>query len=291
MGKYEDKFAQIDFTEDIGPELKESVVVKELVPKLGFIDTVIDTLNKDDLSIKKNYFIDHQAEVKGLIDDLKKYLTSDLDGYISSLPSDEETPCFTALYEMISDMLHEIETGIDNFSKQLTSSVSKDVTEKDDIVIDEDTVSEAIKTNETTQQIMQNVSDAESNPEKYMSERKTALQNAFAENKANKNVQKQWNNPYLEHNFGHKKAVTQSKTSSSVANATYMVFDEVTGAAKFITGNPSNTELENYLSSSGFRSPVLFKLSLIPTTTKTITKIVTPSKNTVPKNMFSKFRT
>lgn len=291
MGKYEDKFAQIDFTEDIGPELKESVVVKELVPKLGFIDTVIDTLNKDDLSIKKNYFIDHQAEVKGLIDDLKKYLTSDLDGYISSLPSDEETPCFTTLYEMISDMLHEIETGIDNFSKQLTSSVSKDVTEKDDIVIDEDTVSEAIKTNETTQQIMQNVSDAESNPEKYMSERKTALQNAFAENKANKNVQKQWNNPYLEHNFGHKKAVTQSKTSSNVANATYMVFDEVTGAAKFITGNPSNTELENYLSSSGFRSPVLFKLSLIPTTTKTITKIVTPSKNTVPKNMFSKFRT
>lgn len=291
MGKYEDKFAQIDFTEDIGPELKESVVVKELVPKLGFIDTVIDTLNKDDLSIKKNYFIDHQAEVKGLIDDLKKYLTSDLDGYISSLPSDEETPCFTTLYEMISDMLHEIETGIDNFSKQLTSSVSKDVTEKDDIVIDEDTVSEAIKTNETTQQIMQNVSDAESNPEKYMSERKTALQNAFAENKANKNVQKQWNNPYLEHNFGHKKAVTQSKTSSNVANATYMVFDEVTGAAKFITGNPSNTELENYLSSSGFRSPVLFKLSLIPTTTKTITKIVTPSKNTVSKNMFSKFRT
>lgn len=291
MGKYEDKFAQIDFTEDIGPELKESVVVKELVPKLGFIDTVIDTLNKDDLSIKKNYFIDHQAEVKGLIDDLKKYLTSDLDGYISSLPSDEETPCFTTLYEMISDMLYEIETGIDNFSKQLTSSVSKDVTEKDDIVIDEDTVSEAIKTNETTQQIMQNVSDAESNPEKYMSERKTALQNAFAENKANKNVQKQWNNPYLEHNFGHKKAVTQSKTSSNVANATYMVFDEVTGAAKFITGNPSNTELENYLSSSGFRSPVLFKLSLIPTTTKTITKIVTPSKNTVPKNMFSKFRT
>ena len=98
---------------------------------------------------KQVYFLDNQNELKKYISALQKIANSVND---NENVIDEDM----VLVDKASDIIADLKTAVSNFQKELI--VNPDATEEDTTaVLSEDTISDAMKSNKTTQEISKNM--------------------------------------------------------------------------------------------------------------------------------------
>ena len=98
---------------------------------------------------KQVYFLDNQDELKKYMNALQKIANSVND---NENVTDEDM----VLVDKASNIIADLKTAVSNFQKELI--VNPDVTEKDTTaVLSEDTISDAMKSNKTTQEISKNM--------------------------------------------------------------------------------------------------------------------------------------
>ena len=98
---------------------------------------------------KQVYFLDNQDELKKYMNALQKIANSVND---NENVTDEDM----VLVDKASNIIADLKTAVSNFQKELI--VNPDATEKDTTaVLSEDTISDAMKSNKTTQEISKNM--------------------------------------------------------------------------------------------------------------------------------------
>ena len=98
---------------------------------------------------KQAYYLDNQDELKKYMSALQKITNSVAD---NENVTDEDM----VLIDKASDIITDIKTVLSNFQKELI--VNPDITEEDTTaVLSEDTISDAMKSNKTTQEISKNM--------------------------------------------------------------------------------------------------------------------------------------
>ena len=98
---------------------------------------------------KQVYFLDNQDELKKYMNALQKIANSVND---NENVTDEDM----VLVDKASDIIADLKTAVSNFQKELI--VNPDATEEDTTaVLSEDTISDAMKSNKTTQEISKNM--------------------------------------------------------------------------------------------------------------------------------------
>ena len=99
---------------------------------------------------KQVYFLDNQDELKKYMGVLQKIVNSVNDG--ENTTTDEDM----ILVDKASKIIADLKTAVSNFQKELI--VNPDATEEDTTaVLSEDTISDAMKSNKTTQEITKNM--------------------------------------------------------------------------------------------------------------------------------------
>ena len=98
---------------------------------------------------KQVYFLDNQDELKKYMNALQKIANSVND---NENVTDEDM----VLVDKASNIISDLKTAVSNFQKELI--VNPDATEEDTTaVLSEDTISDAMKSNKTTQEISKNM--------------------------------------------------------------------------------------------------------------------------------------
>lgn len=113
----------------------------------GFIKKLSDATEQPER--KQGYFLDNQ-------DELKKYMGA-LQKIVNSISDDDTvTNDDTVLVNRASDIIANLKTAVSNFQKELI--INPEATEEDTTaVLSEDTISDAMKSNKTTQEITKNM--------------------------------------------------------------------------------------------------------------------------------------
>lgn len=222
-----------------------------------FIDETINVLESDNVAHKKSYFIENQAEVMDTLENLRICL--EIANQRSTIPSDEQQS-YSTLYKLIGITIKRIEEGIDRFNTELTDGVSSKSV-KEDIVVSEDTIKDAMQNNETTMQIARDLK----NP------RKTELDERTAQ------IQKDFNKlAYQKKMAQQQQTVFHQQPQQALIPGGYLVTSQDLSECKVISGtNLSKDVLNKLIEKSGIDNARLFKLTEIPTKQKTIQKVVT----------------
>lgn len=113
----------------------------------SFIKKLSDTTEQPER--KQVYFLDNQ-------DELKKYMGA-LQKIVNSISNDDTvTNDYAVLVNRASDIIANLKTAVSNFQKELI--INPEATEEDTTaVLSEDTISDAMKSNKTTQEITKNM--------------------------------------------------------------------------------------------------------------------------------------
>lgn len=207
-----------------------------------FIDDTLTILGSDNLAQKKSYFIDNQQEIMESIDNLKRL--------INSIPEEASN---SNLFKLVSITIKRLEDGIEKFNQELQISANS---VKEDIIVNEATVKDALQNNDTTKQIVEDLKKQKI--EQMIDSNTEKIRESF--NKFS--IQKQ----QYQHN---QKPVNKQQVGYLIATQDFSDFKIVPGT------NLSKEVLNKMIEKSGIDNARVFQLTELPTKQKTIQKVVT----------------
>lgn len=246
----------LDLTTEIGRTIASTQEFQAFNTDTDFIQETLNVLASDNLINKKNYFMDNQVYITDTLSNLHNLLQLLQDNVDQGCTD----PDIDKLVKVVGVTINQLERGIDKFSQELTGQVSSH-TKKDEVLVTEDTIKEAMHTNENTMQIAKDLQ----NPNKAELDEKTAqIQKSFQELKQQKRAA-----------AAMQQQRPQRRMPQNVQPVRYLIASQDLQEVRFIQQQCNKEMLNNILQNCGIDDARVFELKEVPTKKKTIQKTVT----------------
>ena len=253
MLNVEEQVQNLNLTSELGKLMTSTGEFQSFKTDIDFIQETLNVLASDNLINKKNYFMDNQVYITDTLTNLHNLLQLLQD----NINEDTEDEDMVQLVKIVGVTISQLERGIDKFNQELTGQVSSH-TQTDKVLVTEDTIKEAMQTNENTMQIAKDLR----NPGNAEIDEKTAqIQKSFQELKQQKQMAAMQNRP--QRNAQNAQLIRYLITSSNLQDV------------RFIQQQCTKDMLNNILQNCGIDDARVFELKEIPTKKKTIQKTVT----------------
>ncbi len=252
----EEQIQNLNLTSELGKMITSTSEFQSFSTDTDFIQETLNVLASDNLINKKNYFMDNQVYITDTLKNLHDLLQLLQD----NIGADNADADLVQLVKIVGVTINQLERGIDKFNQELTGQVSSH-TQKDEVLVTEDTIKEAMQTNENTMQIAKDLR----NPDQIEIDEKTAqIQKSFQELKQQKRAAAamQQNRP-------------QKGIQPNAQPVRYLIASSNLQDVRFVQQQCSKEMLNNILQSCGIDDARVFELKEIPTKKKTIQKTVT----------------
>lgn len=251
----EEQIQSLDLTTETGRMIASTQEFQAFNTDTDFIQETLNVLASDNLINKKNYFMDNQVYITDTLSNLHNLLQLLQDNVDQGCTD----PDIDKLVKVVGVTINQLERGIDKFNQELTGQVSSH-TKKDEVLVTEDTIKEAMQTNENTMQIAKDLQ----NPNKAELDEKTAqIQKSFQELTQQKRA------------AAMQQQRPQRRVSQNVQPVRYLIASQDLQEVRFVQQQCNKEMLNNILQNCGIDDARVFELKEIPTRKKTIQKTVT----------------
>ena len=254
-----DRIAHLNIDEELFKVIEVRNKYHAFIELTDDIDSINNALMSDNTNYKKLFFMDNQDRVKNVINFLHSFLT-DIENALSLSDDEnysEEEEEYNKLFSVISSVFNEIEKGIEKFNYELT--ISKD-SKKEDIIINKDTIKDAINNNESTKQLVNDIQ----NPSAVKPDDKSEeIQNSFKDLSQNGYTR----------NDGHKGNFTR-KFIESKAKMFLITDQSLSEKILVAVPVPTKEEINKRIAGSGIDNARIFELKEIPTKQKVVKRTV-----------------
>lgn len=251
----EAQIQSLDLTTEIGRMIASTQEFQAFNTDTDFIQETLNVLASDNLINKKNYFMDNQVYITDTLSNLHNLLQLLQDNVDQGCTD----PDIDKLVKVVGVTINQLERGIDKFNQELTGQVSSH-TKKDEVLVTEDTIKEAMHTNENTMQIAKDLQ----NPNKAELDEKTAqIQKSFQELTQQKRA------------AAMQQQRPQRRVPQNVQPVRYLIASQDLQEVRFVQQQCNKEMLNNILQNCGIDDARVFELKEIPTRKKTIQKTVT----------------
>lgn len=245
----------LDLTTEIGRTIASTQEFQAFNTDTDFIQETLNVLASDNLINKKNYFMDNQVYITDTLSNLHNLLQLLQDNVDQGCTD----PDIDKLIKVVGVTINQLERGIDKFSQELTGQVSSH-TQKDEVLVTEDTIKEAMQTNENTMQIAKDLR----NPDQIEIDEKTAqIQQSFQELVQQKRA------------AAMQQQRSQRRMPQNIQPARYLIASQDLQEVRFVQQQCNKETLNNILRNCGIDDARVFELKEVPTKKKTIQKTVT----------------
>jgi hypothetical protein len=245
----------LDLTTEIGRMIASTQEFQAFNTDTDFIQETLNVLASDNLINKKNYFMDNQVYITDTLSNLHNLLQLLQDNVDQGCTD----PDIDKLVKVVGVTINQLERGIDKFNQELTGQVSSH-TKKDEVLVTEDTIKEAMQTNENTMQIAKDLQ----NPNKAELDEKTAqIQKSFQELTQQKRA------------AAMQQQRPQRRVPQNVQPVRYLIASQDLQEVRFVQQQCNKEILNNILQNCGIDDARVFELKEVPTKKKTIQKTVT----------------
>lgn len=252
-----EKLDDIDLSSELGMMIERSDEYQIFEQEINFIQKSIDVLENETIAQKKSFFIDNQERVTVNLKNLND-LVEVIDNNDLLNNGDSDIVTFAKLVHMVHKHL---ENGIAKFNSELTNGVSPQTT-KEDIVVSEDTIKDAMQNNNATQEIAKELKNLRA--VQQIDEQTAKIRESFKDMKQQKQIMQQ--------QFRNQNRKTQIQSQS----VGYLITSRDFSEFKMVQGaNLSKEELNKMIEKSGIDDARVFQLTEIPTKKQTIQKVVT----------------
>lgn len=251
----EEQIQSLDLTTEIGRMIASTQEFQAFNTDTDFIQETLNVLASDNLINKKNYFMDNQMYITDTLSNLHNLLQLLQDNVDQGCTN----PDVDKLVKVVGVTINQLERGIDKFNQELTGQVSSH-TKKDEVLVTEDTIKEAMQTNENTMQIAKDLQ----NPNKAELDEKTAqIQKSFQELTQQKRA------------AAMQQQRPQRRVPQNVQPVRYLIASQDLQEVRFVQQQCNKEMLNNILQNCGIDDARVFELKEVPTRKKTIQKTVT----------------
>ena len=251
----EEQIQNLNLTSELGKMITSTSEFQSFSTDTDFIQETLNVLASDNLINKKNYFMDNQVYITDTLSNLHNLLQLLQDNVDQGCTD----PDIDKLVKVVGVTINQLERGIDKFSQELTGQVSSH-TKKDEVLVTEDTIKEAMHTNENTMQIAKDLQ----NPNKAELDEKTAqIQESFQELVQQKRA------------AAMQQQRSQRRMPQNVQPARYLITSQDLQEVRFVQQQCNKETLNNILRNCGIDDARVFELKEVPTKKKTIQKTVT----------------
>jgi hypothetical protein len=251
----EAQIQSLDLTTEIGRMIASTQEFQAFNTDTDFIQETLNVLASDNLINKKNYFMDNQVYITDTLSNLHNLLQLLQDNVDQGCTD----PDIDKLVKVVGVTINQLERGIDKFNQELTGQVSSH-TKKDEVLVTEDTIKEAMHTNENTMQIAKDLQ----NPNKAELDEKTAqIQKSFQELTQQKRA------------AAMQQQRPQRRVQQNVQPVRYLIASQDLQEVRFVQQQCNKEMLNNILQNCGIDDARVFELKEVPTKKKTIQKTVT----------------
>lgn len=251
----EAQIQSLDLTTEIGRMIASTQEFQAFNTDIDFIQETLNVLASDNLINKKNYFMDNQVYITDTLSNLHNLLQLLQDNVDQGCTD----PDIDKLVKVVGVTINQLERGIDKFNQELTGQVSSH-TKKDEVLVTEDTIKEAMQTNENTMQIAKDLQ----NPNKAELDEKTAqIQKSFQELTQQKRA------------AAMQQQRPQRRVPQNVQPVRYLIASQDLQEVRFVQQQCNKEMLNNILQNCGIDDARVFELKEVPTRKKTIQKTVT----------------
>lgn len=251
----EAQIQSLDLTTEIGRMIASTQEFQAFNTDTDFIQETLNVLASDNLINKKNYFMDNQVYITDTLSNLHNLLQLLQDNVDQGCTD----PDIDKLVKVVGVTINQLERGIDKFNQELTGQVSSH-TKKDKVLVTEDTIKEAMQTNENTMQIAKDLQ----NPNKAELDEKTAqIQKSFQELTQQKRA------------AAMQQQRPQRRVPQNVQPVRYLIASQDLQEVRFVQQQCNKEMLNNILQNCGIDDARVFELKEVPTRKKTIQKTVT----------------
>lgn len=251
----EAQIQSLDLTTEIGRMIASTQEFQAFNTDTDFIQETLNVLASDNLINKKNYFMDNQVYITDTLSNLHNLLQLLQDNVDQGCTD----PDIDKLVKVVGVTINQLERGIDKFNQELTGQVSSH-TKKDEVLVTEDTIKEAMQTNENTMQIAKDLQ----NPNKAELDEKTAqIQKSFQELTQQKRA------------AAMQQQRPQRRVPQNVQPVRYLIASQDLQEVRFVQQQCNKEMLNNILQNCGIDDARVFELREVPTKKKTIQKTVT----------------
>ena len=251
----EEQIQSLDLTTEIGRTIASTQEFQAFNTDTDFIQETLNVLASDNLINKKNYFMDNQVYITDTLSNLHNLLQLLQDNVDQGCTD----PDIDKLVKVVGVTINQLERGIDKFNQELTGQVSSH-TRKDEVLVTEDTIKEALQTNENTMQIAKDLQ----NPNKAELDEKTAqIQKSFQELTQQKRA------------AAMQQQRPQRRVPQNVQPVRYLIASQDLQEVRFVQQQCNKEMLNNILQNCGIDDARVFELREVPTKKKTIQKTVT----------------
>lgn len=251
----EEQIQNLDLTTETGRMIASTQEFQAFNTDTDFIQETLNVLASDNLINKKNYFMDNQVYITDTLSNLHNLLQLLQDNVDQGCTD----PDVEKLVKVVGVTINQLERGIDKFNQELTGQVSSH-TKKDEVLVTEDTIKEAMQTNENTMQIAKDLQ----NPNKAELDEKTAqIQKSFQELTQQKRA------------AAMQQQRPQRRVPQNVQPVRYLIASQDLQEVRFVQQQCNKEMLNNILQNCGIDDARVFELKEVPTRKKTIQKTVT----------------
>lgn len=251
----EEQIQSLDLTTETGRMIASTQEFQAFNTDTDFIQETLNVLASDNLINKKNYFMDNQVYITDTLSNLHNLLQLLQDNVDQGCTD----PDIDKLVKVVGVTINQLERGIDKFNQELTGQVSSH-TKKDEVLVTEDTIKEAMQTNENTMQIAKDLQ----NPNKAELDEKTAqIQKSFQELTQQKRA------------AAMQQQRPQRRVPQNVQPVRYLITSQDLQEVRFVQQQCNKEMLNNILQNCGIDDARVFELKEVPTRKKTIQKTVT----------------
>ena len=251
----EEQIQSLDLTTETGRMIASTQEFQAFNTDTDFIQETLNVLASDNLINKKNFFMDNQVYITDTLSNLHNLLQLLQDNVDQGCTD----PDIDKLVKVVGVTINQLERGIDKFNQELTGQVSSH-TKKDEVLVTEDTIKEAMHTNENTMQIAKDLQ----NPNKAELDEKTAqIQKSFQELTQQKRA------------AAMQQQRPQRRVPQNVQPVRYLIASQDLQEVRFVQQQCNKEMLNNILQNCGIDDARVFELREVPTKKKTIQKTVT----------------
>ena len=249
----EEQIQNLNLTSELGKMITSTSEFQSFSTDTDFIQETLNVLASDNLINKKNYFMDNQVYITDTLKNLHDLLQL-LQDNVGADNAD-----LVQLVKVVGVTINQLERGIDKFNQELTGQVSSH-TQKDEVLVTEDTIKEAMQTNENTMQIAKDLR----NPDQIEIDEKTAqIQKSFQELTQQKRA------------AAMQQQRPQRRMPQNVQPVRYLIASQDLQEVRFVQQQCNKEMLNNILQNCGIDDARVFELKEVPTKKKTIQKTVT----------------
>lgn len=251
----EEQIQNLNLTSELGKMITSTSEFQSFSTDTDFIQETLNVLASGNLINKKNYFMDNQVYITDTLSNLHNLLQLLQDNVDQGCTD----PDIDKLVKVVGVTINQLERGIDKFNQELTGQVSSN-TKKDEVLVTEDTIKEAMHTNENTMQIAKDLQ----NPNKAELDEKTAqIQKSFQELTQQKRA------------AAMQQQRPQRRVPQNVQPVRYLIASQDLQEVRFVQQQCNKEMLNNILQNCGIDDARVFELKEVPTKKKTIQKTVT----------------